>query len=81
MVQVDVHTGKETPVRMFCAHDRHFYDFLNVSMATKELSAYNLMVDGSRHSGICPPLEGIPCSVIVPNMLLFDRMELLPIAR
>ncbi len=81
MVQVDVRTGKEIPVRMACAQDRHFYDFLNASAATKELSAYNMMLNGSRYSGVEPPLSGIPCSVIVPNMLLFDRMELLPVSR
>lgn len=81
MVQVDVHTGKEIPVRMACAQERHFYDFLNVSAATKELLAHNMMMNGSQYSGVEPPMSGVPCSVIVPNMLLFDRMELLPVGR
>ncbi|MBR4786562.1 MAG: hypothetical protein IK013_01580 [Bacteroidales bacterium] len=80
MVQVDVHTGKETPVRM--ASDNYFVsDFMQVSAATKESVAYNLMVKGSWYGGIYPPMNGVPCSVIVPNMLLFDRMELLPVGR
>lgn len=80
MVQVDVHTGKETPVRM--ASDNYYVsDFMQVSAATKESAAYNLMVKGSWYGGIYPPMNGVPCSVIVPNMLLFDRMELLPVGR
>ena len=80
MVQVDVHTGKETSVRM-ASDSYHVSDFMQVSAATKESAAYNLMVEGSWYGGICPPMNGVPCSVIVPNMLLFDRMELLPVGR
>ena len=80
MVQVDVHTGKETPVRMV-SDSYHVSDFMQVSAATKESAAYNLMVEGSWSGGIFPPMNGVPCSVIVPNMLLFDRMELLPVGR
>ena len=80
MMQVDVHTGKETPVRMV-SDSYHVSDFMQVSAATKESAAYNLMVEGSWSGGIFPPMNGVPCSVIVPNMLLFDRMELLPVGR
>lgn len=77
--QVDVRNGKETLVRADIV-DVQLDDFMHLSAASKEQIAYNLMVSGQQftYSSHDFHLSGVPCSVIVPKMLYFDRLRLVP---
>lgn len=76
--RVDTRTGKEELVQMTFSREVRVLDFMGLTASSSEYNAYNTLVKGSQ--GLVDyPMAGVPCSVIVPKALLFERMELLPV--
>ena len=77
--KVDVRTGEETYVNGVM-ESVDFSDFMRLSASSKWFFPYNLMVVGNEKPSRADfsPLLGVPCSVIVPHLLYFDRLKLYP---
>ncbi len=77
--RVNAVSGKRTLVRLNVALDVDMQDFQYLMAASNQIMAANRMVRGNVFSsdGDNKELEGVSCSFILPDMLLFDKLNFL----
>ncbi len=76
-------SGKRSPVILSMPWEVTMSDFEQLSAVSKTQKAYNMVVDCGASSvwDAESSLRGVSCSVIVPEMLYFDRLNLLKIKK
>ena len=80
VTRVNVATGKQTIVRMSAIRNFKVDDFKEMCASAQTKIAVNLLTNRGK-SAETNALEGIPCSVIVPDMLLFESVKQLNAGR
>lgn len=80
LYRIDVSTGNETLVRMAQTENITIKTFKQLSLTSKTMQAYNTLSEGNyffRGTEVLP-ISGVPCSLIVPNELLFNELDIIP---
>ncbi|MBO4503332.1 MAG: hypothetical protein J5730_00770 [Bacteroidales bacterium] len=75
VLRIDANTGKTTPVRIDKPIEFNLLDYKYLEAASQDKSACNRMVDSQSDT----TLDGIPCSFIVPDIILLSKFKLLNI--
>ncbi len=80
LYRINVVTGKKEAVRSARLSNADANLFRDLLMSSKNIQNYNTLVNGQEHcqGSARFPLSGIPCSVVIPKLLLFDNVEILP---
>ena len=75
LYRVDVRTGKETPISNGCMDYCNFFLLNQIAAASKENSAYPVMmqVPGAKGSRDFP-FAGVPTCIVAPEGILLDRV-------
>lgn len=81
LYRMNVITGKKEAVRSAQLSYANVNLFNHLLLSSKTTQSYNTLVNGQEHcKGSAKfPLSGIPCSVIIPKLLLFDNVGILPV--
>lgn len=81
--RVNALTGKSETIRLSLDNSLNIFDFKHLVASSKEKKAYNRMVrqDCDVNVSVVTSLSGVPCSFIVPEMLYFEKVNLLNVNR
>jgi len=69
--RINVHNGKTSLVKNAKLQPVTYRDFQRMTTADQAKKAYNLMVPGTEKTYLM-----VPCSVILPDALLFEHLEI-----
>ncbi len=75
VLRLDANTGKTTPVRIDQPINFNLWGYKHLEASSQNKNAYNRMVGSQSDT----TLDGIPCSFIVPDIILLSKFKLLNI--